>query len=593
MVSSVPLSILALQGLHCARQAVVMLQYEHLTSVLGINKNIIEQWMSERRQDIRLLSRSSVVQNAVQKNSIQSSREDVLTLLRQIQDERPFFESIIVYDTSWEKIARTEKVSHDDKDLLDPKFRTQLREADDFVMNNPHLHEDNKIGLHMGFPFTNELGAKVGYIVYNLSLTETVQSIIAKPNIHSQDPYNNYLLSSDGVYICLWKGHEKYLGKRMSIREEMLTGFNETVVEYKNYLGEDVLGLSTQIPDTGWILVSEIRRNEAFEWIRVLGFRAILTGVITLLIIAYFSIRISGKISKPMRDLAETAREVASGNTALRVDPTASREAYDLANAFNHMLDKLNVMHTKLIQTASLAAVGELSASVVHEMRNPLATIKMNVRALQKRVDDDPDYSELGLLAFTQAERLERMLNDLLNYGKPISLQPTRLNLEDLFSEVTAAIQPRVDGKEIEINVNIDKRAESITADYEQMQGALVNLLDNAVDACDGNGLITISSRLDSERSRSVSITITDNGRGLPAKTEKEIFRPFYTTREHGTGLGLAIVTKIIDLHGGSIEARNRQGGGAEFTIKLPNSPDFQVFEQPNKIDQTNRTTGT
>ena len=570
LVSSISLAIITIQGLHCAKQAVMALQFDHLNSIVGVNKNIIEQWIADREQDIRLLSHSAIIQKAVQLNSKQASHEEAEDLLNQTQSERPFFESIVIYDSSWRKIAQTQEISHKDDDLLDKKIIDQLKRSNEFILNTPHLHEDGNIGLHIGYPFTNELGKKVGYVIYNLSLTETVQSIIIQPNIHQQDPYNSYLLSKEGVYICLPQNRKEYLGKKSLFSESMLSGLMEDVVEYRNYLGEDVLGLSTVIPSTNWILISEIRKDQAFEWISVLGYRALVTGLVTLVIIAYLSIRISGKISKPMRELAETAREVAIGNTSLRVEPAKGREAYELAEAFNQMLDELAVANKQLVQTASLAAVGKLSASVVHEMRNPLSTIKMNLQALQKKVEGDPNHSELGSLAFRQTERLEQMLTDLLNYGKPIELELSQVNLKELVIEVTTIIQPKANAKEIQIDFTVNNGSKKIIGDPEQLRRVLINLIENAIHACDRGGLVRISSTLKDLDINYISISIADTGPGIPENKKEDVFRPFYTTQEGGTGLGLAIVKKIVDLHGGMITLSNRAGGGTVFTIKLP-----------------------
>ena len=570
LVSSIPLSILVVQGLHCAKQAVMTLQYDHLTSILGVNKKIIEQWINDRQQDIRLLSRSPVIQKAVSLSSKQALHEDLVKLLNQTQAKRPSFESISVYDTTWKKIAQTEEFSHHEEGLLDLKIQTRLEEVDDFAINDPHLHKDGKIGLHIGYPFHNELGEKIGYIIYNLSLTETVQSIIVQPNIHEQAPYNSYLLSNEGVFICLPQNQEKYLGSKSSFPESMLSGLTEEVFQYRNYLGEDVLGLSTIIPSTEWILISEIRKDQAFKWIKTLGYRALVTGIAALIIIAYLSVRISGKISHPMREFAETAHEVATGNTTLRVDPPQGREAYELAEAFNHMLDELAVTNKKLVQTASLAAVGELSASVVHEMRNPLSTIKMNLCALQKKVEGDPKYSELGSLAFRQVGRLEHMLTDLLNYGKPIELELSKVNLKELVSEVTTILRPKAEAKELQIDSIINDDSKNIIADSEQLRRVLINLIDNAIHACDNGGLVKISSTSENTAVNYISISVADTGPGIPENKIEDVFRPFYTTQENGTGLGLAIVKKIVELHGGIITVNSHPGGGTAFTIKLP-----------------------
>jgi signal transduction histidine kinase len=592
-VSFIPLSILALQGLHCARQAVIELQTNHLRNVLDLLAERIDWWVDERKGEISLLAGTGVIQDLLTSENDDLTKFRLKELLKNLGRSSEFYDIIVVYDKKWNRVIQSGKPSHADEDLLTDEFKNQLDESNGFVTSPFHSHDNGEIGLHMGYPLFNDEIEKTGYIAVNLNLNDIVQSTLACFDPDVNPAHKVYLLSQDGTYLSIGDDNSSYLGKKSNVHESILDPDGNQVASYRDYRGIKVLGMSVKIPDMEWIIVAEVERDKAFSWVRRLIFRAIVTAIITILLTSVIALKISGKISKPISELAKLAHRVAAGQTLERMQPSGDAETKELADAFNHMLDQLAVMHKELIQTAALAAVGELSASVVHEMRNPLATIKMNVRALQKKVDNDPDYSELGQLAFIQAERLELMLNDLLNYGKRIRPQITELRLEELFSEVKAAIQPQVDGKIIDINVEIGQGAESIAADHEQIKRALVNLVDNAVDACDGDGLITISSRLDGEGGRFVSITVSDNGRGLPANAEKEIFRPFYTTRDLGTGLGLAIVAKIVDMHGGAVEARNRPNGGAEFTIKLPSIPDSLGQEQPMKIDQGNGSTGT
>jgi signal transduction histidine kinase len=272
----------------------------------------------------------------------------------------------------------------------------------------------------------------------------------------------------------------------------------------------------------------------------------------------------------PMRQLAQTAHRIAGGHWQERVGDLKGAEPVEVGQAFNSMLDELSAVQKRLVQAASLSAVGELSASVVHEMRNPLSSIKMNLKAIRERVREDPAYSELADIASGQVERLEQMLNDLLQYGKPLEIRREKLRFQDLTDEVKDSLSHQLEMNRVGLNILDHTNGIAFAVDREQVARAVINLVDNAIRVSPENTTVGIGGDIiGGSAGPSLKITVWDSGPGIPKGSFDKLFTPFFTTRGDGTGLGLANVRKIAELHGGSVEAENLPEGGAKFTLTL------------------------
>ena len=226
----------------------------------------------------------------------------------------------------------------------------------------------------------------------------------------------------------------------------------------------------------------------------------------------------------------------------------------------------------ELIDRERLAALGELSASIAHEVRNPLGVIFNSVGSLRRIVKPQGDAALLLDIIGEEADRLNRMVGDLLDYSRPFqpALQP--VPLRPLFEEaIESARQQSGDGTQrVAVTVRIAEDAATVRADARLLRQALVNLFLNAYQAMPRTG------RLEVRASRSVidsrpfaEIVVHDSGPGIPPDVVDKIFKPFFTTKAMGTGLGLAVVRRIVEHHGGTIEL-GRLSPGAEFKLRLP-----------------------
>ncbi|HET98723.1 MAG TPA: PAS domain S-box protein [Desulfurivibrio alkaliphilus] len=225
-----------------------------------------------------------------------------------------------------------------------------------------------------------------------------------------------------------------------------------------------------------------------------------------------------------------------------------------------------------LAKTAALAAIGELTSSIAHEMRNPLSSIKMNAKMIQRMVEGrDATVAELAEISSQQSLRLEKMLNDLLSYGKPLTLQISRTTTSALLNGALTAVRQEIVAKEVNIEVVDQTDQRSLLLDLELMTQALSNLILNAVQWSPAGETVKITARfIEEEYASRLLFEIRDKGPGINPEKIRRLFQPFFTTRQGGTGLGLATVRKIVEYHGGTVSAENLPEGGALFQLTIP-----------------------
>ncbi|MBI5094827.1 MAG: HAMP domain-containing histidine kinase, partial [Candidatus Hydrogenedentes bacterium] len=214
---------------------------------------------------------------------------------------------------------------------------------------------------------------------------------------------------------------------------------------------------------------------------------------------------------------------------------------------------------------------GELSSSVVHEMRNPLSSIKMNLQALRRKTQGDPDYEELAEIAAAQAQRVETMLDDLLQYGRPVELNPQPTSFRELTEPALAVVADKAREKNVRVELKDELGNARLSVDREQMCRAMTNLLANAIQAvAPGQTVYVIGTRRNDAGPAHAQLEVRDTGPGLSPEALDRAFKPFFTSKPNGTGLGLANVKKIIELHRGAVSASNRPEGGAAITLLIP-----------------------
>lgn len=234
--------------------------------------------------------------------------------------------------------------------------------------------------------------------------------------------------------------------------------------------------------------------------------------------------------------------------------------------ALRQSLKKLEETEESLRCQDRLAALGEISAGLAHEIRNPLGIITSSAQLLSSSTEDCTDPALMAIIQ-EEAIRLNNLISRFLDFGSPLHLQRSRCQLSDFLTQILDHVRGLASSKNITLNTAFPSPPITLQVDIELLHQTVVNLLLNAVEACRTGERITLSF---CRRSDHIRISVTDSGRGISEQELKQIFTPFFTTREGGSGLGLANAQKAMTLHGGTIEVHSRLDYGSTFTLVLP-----------------------
>jgi signal transduction histidine kinase len=216
---------------------------------------------------------------------------------------------------------------------------------------------------------------------------------------------------------------------------------------------------------------------------------------------------------------------------------------------------------------ARLAEIGELAATIVHEVRNPLTTIMMGLNAFKKLQLADR-FQEYLNLSLDEADRLERLLSQILLYSRPQTLDRSEIELNSFITETLNILQtiPVAAGKNLNFVANI--APVNISVDRDKLKQVFINLVTNACEAVSTGEAISISIKKSEDRR--ICIQIHNGGKPIPADILPQLTQPFFTTKASGTGLGLAIVKRIVEAHDGELGIESGEGVGSIVTVQLP-----------------------
>ncbi|REJ76020.1 MAG: HAMP domain-containing protein [Acidobacteria bacterium] len=283
--------------------------------------------------------------------------------------------------------------------------------------------------------------------------------------------------------------------------------------------------------------------------------------------VLYAATRFAARITVPLEKFGSATRQIARGDLDIDLEVSTGDEVEELAKTYRKMTADLRDYQERLIRSAKLAAIGELTSEISHEIQNRISGISLWVQYLDSELEkEDPrrEYLEeikLGMEGFLE------MLANLKQYYRTPKLRRGEVDVNELVRGALPYAETEAAAKNVAVKVEESEGSPKVLGDPELLRSVLINLLLNAVEAVDIGGNITIRS---SNGDQHAVIAVADDGAGIPEKDRSRIFYPFYSTRSGGSGLGLAIASNIVAAHGGSIGLESSEGSGSEFTLTLP-----------------------
>jgi len=309
-------------------------------------------------------------------------------------------------------------------------------------------------------------------------------------------------------------------------------------------------------------------RRQILRTAALVAFAAILIG----LLLAWW---VSKRITRPVEELANGAREVASGRWNTQIDVQGNDEIGQLAEAFNNMTNTLAAQSEKLVQTERVAAWRELARRLAHELRNPLFPMQITLENLQRARQLGPEqfqevFAEGTATLKAELANLNSIVGRFSDFSKMPAPQLARVNVNETLRNAVRLFEPQftaVGKPSITTEYFLTESLPEIDADPDLLHRAFQNLVLNALDAMPGGGILTLRT---TDRSDGLRIEVSDTGKGLTPEECSRLFTPYYTTKHQGTGLGLAIVQSVISDHRGAISVSSEEGRGTTFRIDLP-----------------------
>jgi two-component system, NtrC family, nitrogen regulation sensor histidine kinase NtrY len=323
------------------------------------------------------------------------------------------------------------------------------------------------------------------------------------------------------------------------------------------------------------LLIGNSRRNYV-ELKRHIHSAALLVGGGGILLAIVLSSWAAARVTRPVEQLAQAAREVATGNWNAQVDVRGKDELALLAESFNRMTAELLTQKERLVQAERVAAWRDLARRLAHELKNPLFPLQLTMENLVRARQQNPEqfeevFRESSRTLLAEISNLKAIIGQFSEFSKMPQprLQPIQVN--EVVRGVMQLFQAQLgaNGK-IKSEMLLDSSLAPIPADGELLHRAISNLVLNAFDAMPAGGTLTLRTL---DENQKVRIEVADTGSGLTQEECKRIFTPYYTSKQHGTGLGLAIVQSVISDHGGTIRVQSASGKGTTFVIELLRQP--------------------
>ncbi|PKN32923.1 MAG: hypothetical protein CVU61_15960 [Deltaproteobacteria bacterium HGW-Deltaproteobacteria-19] len=228
-------------------------------------------------------------------------------------------------------------------------------------------------------------------------------------------------------------------------------------------------------------------------------------------------------------------------------------------------------LEKKFYESQKLAAVGQLSAGIAHEVRNPLSSIKMSLQILEKRLQPAGNDLKRFKIAQREVEHLEHLVNDVLIFARPEEPRKRMTDIRRVLENAMEMVEKSLADKNIRVEYHFPDALPTVAVDGAMLEQLFLNLYRNAIDAMEVGGTLEVSAgKLQENGYSALVVEVEDNGCGIDDEAMPHVFNPFFTRKSYGTGLGLTQVKKIVDLHQGSIAIRSRRGEGTRVTVTLP-----------------------
>jgi two-component system NtrC family sensor kinase len=278
-------------------------------------------------------------------------------------------------------------------------------------------------------------------------------------------------------------------------------------------------------------------------------------------------------VAKPVRQLLEATKTVATGDLDYRLEVKRNDELGQLGGSFNEMTSKLAETQSQLYQSNRLASVGRLAAGIAHEINNPLTGVLTYSSLLLRSAPEGSELRNDLETVVRETKRCRDIVKGLLDFSRQVPPHKTNVDMSSVVERALEIVDHQLTVSDIQVTKSCAENLPTIRADANQMVQVLINLLVNAADAIgsEGGEIFISTDSEEVEGKQWVLVKVADTGCGIRQEDRDKIFEPFFTTKDtKGTGLGLAVLWGILEEHGATVSVHSRPQRGTTFTIRLP-----------------------
>jgi two-component system sensor histidine kinase HydH len=273
------------------------------------------------------------------------------------------------------------------------------------------------------------------------------------------------------------------------------------------------------------------------------------------------------RLTRSLEQLADAAAGISRGDLDLQVDLAGDDEVGRLGSAFNRMTENLRSTLRKLSRREALSTVGELAASLSHEVRNILTSVRLDLQRVEETLPEGGPARETQRRALSEIARLDATVTSTLQMARGSRFEPTPVMLAEPLEAARHAAMPEFRARRATLDMPSIEKTVLVEGESDALEQLFLNLLLNAAQALDEGGRAEVRFAQADDR---VAVSIIDRGEGLSEEQQEKIFEPFYSTRPEGTGLGLPVVQRIVRLHRGRIEVESTPRKGTTVRVELP-----------------------
>lgn len=283
---------------------------------------------------------------------------------------------------------------------------------------------------------------------------------------------------------------------------------------------------------------------------------------------------LSWMYTKPINNVVDAARSVAAGDLTSELHTDRKDEIGELTHTFNFMVQKLReqrALEEKLREAEHLSGIAQLAKGIAHEIRNPLNFISLSIDHLRKKYspqtnEEKEQFESLITSIKHEIQRLNKLVGDFLDYGKPLRLSLQDIDMGSLINEIIALVRAKAEKDGIRIHY-YNGELPALFVDPELIKTCIFNVILNAFQAMPAGGDLTVSTNASNDRAY---IIIEDTGIGVSRENLSKLFDPFFSTKSTGLGLGLAMTKRVVEEHGGKVDFQSTEGKGSTINIALP-----------------------